>query len=191
MQGEVQAEVTTLLARIRAGDAAARARLGEVVYAELRRMAGGLIRDERPGHTLGVTGLAHEAYLRLFRQPSLEATPDRAYLFSAAAEAMRRVLVDHARARAAAKRGGDWQRVPLDDVLDSFERQCPDLLALHEALDQLAALNERQARAVELRFFGGCEVSEVAEALGVSQSTAEKDLAKALGFLRGRLAGRL
>jgi RNA polymerase sigma factor (TIGR02999 family) len=187
MVGDLQAEVTTLLGAIRGGDERARDRLGALVYEELRRLAAGLMLAERADHTLQPTALVHEAYLRLCTPEFFASATDRAYFFAAAARAMRQVLVDHARARARQKRGGLCRRVPLDDVLDHFQEQCRDVLALHDALDELAGLSARQARVVELRFFGGHTVAQVAGLLGLSVSAVEGDFRKASAFLRGRL----
>ena len=188
MEADRQREVTTLLAEIRAGSPGARDQLVALVYDELRRLGGDLLRRERPGHTLQPTALVHEAVLRLFRPDALSAAQGRAQFLAAAARAMRQVLVDHARRRAADKRGGDRERLPLDDVLDHFAEQRLDLLALHDALDVLAGLHQRQGQVVELRFFGGYTVEEIAEQLGVSVSTVESDFRKATAFLRGQLS---
>jgi RNA polymerase sigma factor (TIGR02999 family) len=188
MATDLQREVTTLLDALRAGDAGAQGKLVELVYAELRRLAGGLMRRERPDHTLQPTALVHEALLRLLRPDALGGAHNRAQFLAAAARAMRRVLVDHARGRAAGKRGGGQEQVPLDEALDYFARQRLDVLAVHEALDELAGLHERQSQVVELRFFGGYTVEEVAGLLQVSVSTVESDYRKATAFLRSRLA---
>jgi RNA polymerase sigma factor (TIGR02999 family) len=188
MEADRQREVTTLLAEIRAGSPGARDQLVALVYDELRRLGGDLLRRERPGHTLQPTALVHEAVLRLFRPDALSAAQGRAQFLAAAARAMRQVLVDHARRRAADKRGGDRERLPLDDVLDHFAEQHLDLLAIHEALTRLAGLHERQSQVVELRFFGGYTVEEIAGQLAVSVSTVESDFRKATAFLRGRLS---
>jgi RNA polymerase sigma factor (TIGR02999 family) len=188
MEADRPREVTTLLEQIRLGNAGARDQLVALVYDELRRLGGGLLRRERPGHTLQPTALVHEAVLRLFRPDALAAAQGRAQFLAAAARAMRQVLVDHARQRAADKRGGGRERLPLDDVLDHFAEQRLDLLALNEALTRLAGLHERQSQVVELRFFGGYTVEEIAEQLGVSVSTVESDFRKATAFLRGQLS---
>jgi RNA polymerase sigma factor (TIGR02999 family) len=185
---DLRREVTTLLDAIRAGDADARGNLVELVYVELRRLAGGLMRRERPGHTLQPTALVHEALLRLLRPDALGGAHNRAQFLAAAARAMRRVLVDHARLRAADKRGGGQGPASLDEALDYFARRHLDVLAVHEALDQLAGLHERQSQVVELRFFGGYTVEEIAGLLQVSVSTVESDFRKATAFLRRRLA---
>jgi RNA polymerase sigma factor (TIGR02999 family) len=152
---DLQREVTTLLEALRAGDADARGQLVELAYVELRRLAGGLMRRERPGPTLQPTALVHEALLRLLHPDVLGRTQNRAQFLAAAARALRRVPVDHARGRAADRRGGGQGPVPLDEALDYFARQHLDVLAVHDALDELAGLHERQSQAVELRFFGG------------------------------------
>ncbi len=188
MSDDAQRQVTTLLQEIRAGSPGARDQLIALVYDELRRLGGGLLRRERPGHTLQPTALVNEAVLRLLGPGALAGAQGRGQLLAAAARAMRQVLVDHARRRAADKRGGGRERLPLDDVLDHFAEQRLDLLAVHEALDRLAGLHERQAQVVELRFFGGYTVEEIAEQLGVSASTVESDFRKATAFLRGQLS---
>jgi RNA polymerase sigma factor (TIGR02999 family) len=181
-------EVTRLLAEIQAGSAGAKGRLVDLVYGELRRMASGLARGEAAG-SLPPTALVHEAFLRLEAGDAFGRAPNRRYLFAAAAQAMRRALVDHARERRAAKRGDGRRRVPLDDVLDYFEEQHLDVLALDEALDELKAQDERQWLVVVLRFFGGFSVEEVAEVLELSVSTVEGDFRLARAWLRRKLAG--
>jgi RNA polymerase sigma factor (TIGR02999 family) len=145
------------------------------------------MRRERTGHTLQPTALVHEAVLRLLQPAALAHAQNRSHFLAAAAQAMRQVLVDHARQRAADKRGGGREALPLDDALDYFARQNLDLLAVHEALTRLAALHERQAQVIELRFFGGYTVEEIADLLHVSVSTIEGDFRKASAFLRGQL----
>jgi RNA polymerase sigma factor (TIGR02999 family) len=184
---DLEREVTTLLDDLRAGRADAQEKLVALVYDELRRVAGGLMHRERAGHTLQPTALVHEALLRLLRPGALESARNRAHFFMAAARAMRQVLVDHARRRAADKRGGGQEPVPLDEALTYFTRQNLDVLAVHDALNELAALHERQSQVVELRFFGGYAVEEVAECLQVAVSTVESDFRKASAFLRSRL----
>jgi RNA polymerase sigma factor (TIGR02999 family) len=188
MAADRQSKVTTLLEKIRAGSPGARDQLVALVYDELRRLAAGLMRSERPGHTLEPTALVHEAVVRLLRPGALAGARSRAQFQAAAARAMRRVLVDHARERGADKRGGGRERQPLDEVLAYFAEQRLDLLAVHDALDHLAGLHERQAQVVELRFFGGYTVEEIAEQLQVSVSTVESDFRKATAFLRGQLS---
>jgi RNA polymerase sigma factor (TIGR02999 family) len=184
-----QGEVTTLLDQLRGGDTNARDRLVELMYTELRQLAGGLMRQERPGHTLQPTALTHEALLRLLHPDVLANSQNRPHLLAMAARAMRRILVDHARQHKAGKRGGGELPLPLDEALAYFTRQNLDVRAVHEALDQLASLHERQSQVVELRFFGGYTMEEIAGLLQISLSTAESDFRKASAFLRGRLAG--
>ena len=178
--------VTRLLEEARRGDAAAIDRLLPLLYSELHAIAARHMRGERPGHTLQPTALVHEAFLRL-----VGGTPatfdDRAHFLRAASQAMRRVLVDHARARNAAKRGGAL-RVTLDEGVAGADDGAVDLLVLDDALSRLAAAEPRWAQVVELRYFAGLEVPEVAEALGISTATVKRDwrfarawLARALG----------
>lgn len=155
-----------------------------LVYRDLRRRAGAYFRRERPGHTLQPTALVHEAYLRLVDQRQL-AWKNRAQFLALAAQMMRRILVDHARARAAAKRGGI--RVTLVEGLVAGTSPQPDLLDLDEALSELAELDERQAHLVELRFFGGLSIEETARALDVSVATANRDWVTAKAWLFRRL----
>jgi RNA polymerase sigma factor (TIGR02999 family) len=189
MSTEQRADLTAILGEVRDGREDAQERLVRVIYDELRRIAGGLMRLERPGHTLQPTALVHEALLRLLDGDALADVPNRRYLFSAAAQAMRQVLVDHARRRHAAKRLGERIRLPLDEALVAFEEQGLDVVALHDALDQLARSNPRQAQVVTLRFFGGLSVPEVAEVLEVSATTVEGDWRFARAWLHGRLGG--
>jgi RNA polymerase sigma factor (TIGR02999 family) len=188
MQAQKQQEMTLLLGQARAGDERARDELVALAYDQLRRVASGLMKRERPDHTLSATAVVHEAVIRLLRDSVLDSAPDRSYLFAAAARAMRQVLIDHARQRAAGRRGGGRRRVPLDAVLDYFEGQKLDVVAVHEALDRLAELNERQAQVMTLRYFGGMTVPEVAEALGVAVATVERDWRLARAWLGGQLA---
>jgi RNA polymerase sigma factor (TIGR02999 family) len=187
MADDAPSEVTTVLEEIRAGNPDALNKLARLVYDELRRIAAGLMRQERTDHTLQPTALVNEAMLRLLSREGLEAVQNRKYFFGAAARAMRQVLVDHARSRAADKRGGGRALDTLDEVLAVFERQNLDLLALNEALDELARLSARQSQVVTLRFFGGLTVPEVAEQLDVSVATVESDFRLARAFLRSRL----
>ena len=147
-----------------------------------------MMRRERDNHTLQPTALVNEAALRMLGQISDIASRDRAYFFGAMATAMRRVLVDHARSRNAARRGGDYQRQSLDYAIDAVEQEAQvDLLALDDALDQLAELNLRQSEIVSLRFFGGMSIPEIADHLSVSVSTVEKDWRVARAWLHGQL----
>ena len=187
MAGVSRPDVTVLLARARGGDEQARGDLIARVYGELRRVADGLMRREHPGHTLSPTAVVHEAVIKLLDGAALDRAADRSYLFASAARAMREVLIDHARRRATARRGGGRQRVPLDAVVDYFEDQGLDLVAVHEALDRLAERNGRQAQVVTLRYFGGLTVPEIAEALGVSVGTVERDWRIARAWLSNEL----
>jgi RNA polymerase sigma factor (TIGR02999 family) len=186
-------EVTRLLHDLQEGDEGAGERLAALVYAELREVAARHLRAERPDHTLTPTALVHEAYLRLAGQQET-AWQSRAHFFAMAARAMRRILVDHARARRAAKRSGG-ERVPLDDAsdviagADDAQARAIDLVALDDALARLTALDPRQARVVELRYFAGLEIEEVAELLGVSGMTVKRDWRLARAWLFRELGG--
>jgi RNA polymerase sigma-70 factor (ECF subfamily) len=158
-----------------------------LVYGELRQVAARLMRRERPDHTLPPTAVVHEAVIRLMGDAVFEKAPDRGYLFAAAARAMREVLIDHARQRAAVRRGGGRQRVALDAVLEYFEEQRLNVVAVHEALERLTELNERQGLVMTLRYFGGMTVPEVAESIGVSIVTVERDWRLARAWLQGEL----
>ncbi len=163
-------DVTRLLDAAAAGDRQAAVDLLPLVYDELRKLAAARMASESPGHTLDATALVHEAYLRLTGAQSFES---RSHFLRAAAESMRRILVDHARARTADKRGGRWQRVPLDNSVRWTES--PDhLLALEDALTRFAVEEPRKAELVVLRFFAGRTIPEAAQALGVSVPTAER-----------------
>ena len=180
-------DLTALLNAARAGGEDTKDRLVRAVYGELRRMAAGFMRRERTDHTLQPSALVHEAVIRLLDGGVLVRAQDRRHLFAAAAQAMRQVLVDHARTRDAAKRAGGRGRVPLDDVLTYFEAQHLDVIALNEAIDRLFTLDEHQGLVVALRFFAGLSIAEVAEALDVSAATVEGDWRVARAWLRGQL----
>ena len=147
------------------------------------------MRRERADHTLSPTAVVHEAVIRLLGGAVFDKAAGRSYLFASAARAMREILVDHARRRAADRRGGDRRRVPLDRVVESFEAKELDVIALHEALDRLAEWDERQSQVITLRYFGGLTMSEVAESLGVSVVTVERDWRLARAWLGGQLRG--
>ena len=189
MTPEQPGEATRLLHAIQEGDTKAKDRLIHLVYDELRGIAARFLLEEDTSPTLQPTALVHESYLRLDRDGALGGAANRRYFFAAAAQAMRQVLVDHARRRNTEKRGDGWRRVPLDAVLDYFEREKLDVVALHDALDELAALDERQSQTVVLRFFGGFTVPEVAEQLGVSVSTVESDFRLARAWLHRQIKG--
>ncbi len=180
-------DVTQVLAQVRAGDVAAGEALLPLVYEELRGIARGQLARERRDHTLQATALLHEAWMKMGgRAP--EAAQDRAHFLAIAARTMRQILVDHARGKGAAKRGSGWDRVTLDIALDQLQRKELDLVALDEAMTQLAAQDARKARVVELRFFGGLAMPEISEVLGVSMRTAEGDWYMARAWLRRALA---
>lgn len=184
---ETQLETTRLLVDLGRGDPSAAARLLPLVYDELRALAGRYFRRQRSDHTLQPTALVHEAFLRLVDQTHAQWN-DRAHFFAVAAQAMRQILINHALARAAAKRGGGRARIALaEDLAPAAEHEF-DALALDEALKQLAELDERKARIVELRFFGGLSVEEVAEVLGVSKTTVESDWRMARAWLSRALS---
>jgi len=171
-----QGDVTQLLAQMSSGHAGARAALFDLLYAELRRLAAAAMRGERRDHTLQPTALVHEAYVRLTGPGGV--FENRSHFLAVAATAMRRVLVDHARARHTQKRGGASTRLEVED-LDSLPREDTepviDLLALDDALSRLDALDPRQGRIVELRFFGGLTVEETAAVVGVSERTVKRE----------------
>ena len=181
------AEVTRLLAEVRLGRRGALDRLIGLVYGELRRIAGRQMRRERTGHTLQPTALVHEAFLRLVDQSNAD-WQNRAQFFGVAAQLMRRLLVDHARRRRAAKRG---IAVVLNEELLQLgpgADQTDEILAVDEVLARLADLNSRQARVVELRYFGGLSVEETAEALGIGTRTVKLDWAMAKGWMKSQLS---
>lgn len=179
--------VTELLRRWNSGDREAMDRLMPIVYDELRRLAAGYLKGERPGHTLQPTALVHEAYLRLVRQDRVE-WQNRAHFFGIAARMMRRVLVDHARRRQAEKRDAGGFRLTLQ-LGEAFEAaRDPELLELDQALGRLERLDADQARVVELRFFGGLTVEETAVVLGISTATVKREWRTAKAFLRDEMA---
>ena len=180
--------VTRLLANVGAGNQAAFDEVFPLVYAELRRIAGREMRREKPGRTLQTTALVHEAYLRLLKDASLS-FENRAHFLGVAARAMREILIEHARARAARKRGGGGVRVTLDDAMASLASPSIDVLALEEALQRLARLDQRHARVVELRYFGGMSVEETAAALDLSPATVKRDWTLARAWLYRELGG--
>jgi RNA polymerase sigma factor (TIGR02999 family) len=176
-----QEALTDLLRSAGAGDRAALDRVFPVLYAELRTIAHRQLQRESLGHTLGTTALVHEAYLRLVDQ-SRAGWRDRAHFMAIASTAMRRILVDYARRHRSEKRGGAFVRVPFDS-LELAEDRADLLMALDDALTELAAHDERQARVVEFRFFGGLTEEETAEVLGIGLRTAKRDWAKARSWL--------
>jgi RNA polymerase sigma factor (TIGR02999 family) len=178
-------EVTQILHAIAEGDPDAASQLLPLVYDELRRLAAAQMAREKPWHTLDATALVHEAWMRLAGDQPFES---RSHFFRASAEAMRRILVDYARARNADKRGGRWNRVELADW-HKFAQAPEQVLALSEALDRFAASEPRKAELVTLRFFGGLTMPEAADALGVSLPTAERWWAFARSWLYTELLG--
>ena len=180
-------DVTGLLVAWSDGEAAASGRLMEAVYAEMRRLARGYLRRERPDHSLPPTALVHEAYLKLVDQRRVR-WQNRAHFFAIAAHVMRRLLVDHARAHGAVKRGAGV-KVPLQDIDVGSDPPDIDVLALDAALDRLAAIDQRQSRLVELRFFGGLTGEEIATVLGVAPITVKRDWALAKAWLFRELRG--
>lgn len=184
----MQDPVSQQLAALRQGDADAAEQLTPQLYEQLRALAQRQMGRERAGHTLQPTALAHEAFLRLADGTEVP-WADRAHLLGVAAHVLRQILVEHARSRGRQKRGGDRHRVTLQaELLAAAEDRALDTLTLDEALERLAALHERQARVVELRFFGGLDVEEVAEVLGVSPRTVKGDWRLARAWLRRELA---
>jgi RNA polymerase sigma-70 factor (ECF subfamily) len=182
-------DVTVLLSALTRGDDGAASKLIPVVYAELRRLAGSYMRKERADHTLQATALVHEAYLKLVEQRSVN-WQSRAHFFGVAAQLMRRILIDHARGHTRQKRGGDDQKVSLDEAFIFSERQADELLAVDDSLNQLAKIDPRQAKVVEMRFFGGLSIEEAAEALQVSPKTVKRDWSVAKAWLYADLKER-
>jgi RNA polymerase sigma factor (TIGR02999 family) len=180
------ADLTQLLRDLAAGRRHDLDRLMPAVYGELRHLAHAQLRNERTGHTLSTTALVHEAYIRLVDVRELE-WQDRARFFAVAARMMRRILVDYARTRNRAKRGGDPLRVPLEEVGDMPIEHADQLLDLEEALSRLELINERQCRVVECRCFAGLSVEETAEALGTSPATVKRDWAFSRAWLNREL----
>jgi len=182
------ASITLLLARMGAGEPRAEAELLPLVYAELRRIAAHHLRGERAGHTLSPTALVHEAWMRIDVGGTL--TPsDRRQFFAIAARRMRQVLIDHARQRDAAKRGGaEREAVTLTSLAAEDEAGSVDLLALEQALEQLQRMDARKVQVVELRYFGGLDMADIASVLGISRATAQRDWEVARTFLFQALA---
>ncbi|HJZ80769.1 MAG TPA: sigma-70 family RNA polymerase sigma factor [Pyrinomonadaceae bacterium] len=173
-------EITDQLIAWSRGDAAALERLMPAVYQELRRIADYYLRGEQAGHSLQPTALVHEAYLRLIDQTKVE-WHNRAHFFGVAAQMMRRILIDHAKAKQRLKRGGAAPKISLDETVDVTHERAAELVALDDALQILSEVDERKSRIVELRYFGGLTVEETAQVLGISDKTVMRDwkLAKA------------
>jgi RNA polymerase sigma-70 factor, ECF subfamily len=181
-------DVTDLLLRWSAGDRTALEALTPVLYDDLRRLARALLSRERPEHTLSATALVHEAYLKLIDQRRVQ-WQNRAHFFGAAATIMRRVLVDHARARLSDKRGGSVVKVAMDESVAFVEGLAADILDLDAALEALARFDERKAQVVQMKFFAGMTMPEIAAALALSDATVERDWTLARAWLVTRLQG--
>lgn len=180
--------ITDLLVSYGRGDKESLDKLMPVVYDELRRQAARYLRREQVGHTLQTTALIHEAYVRLVDQRNVQ-WQNRAHFFGIAAQMMRRILVDHARTKKRAKRGGSNIKVSLADATVAAKGQDLDVVALDEALNRLAKIDEQQSRVVELRFFSGLTVEETAEVMGISPATVKRDWSMAKAWLHRELSG--
>jgi RNA polymerase sigma factor (TIGR02999 family) len=176
-------DFSQILSAVEQGDPHAAAQLLPLVYDELRRLAAQRLAGEGPGHTLQPTALVHEAYLKLVGPGPQRPWNGRAHFFAAAAEAMRRILIDHARRKGRARRGGGRKRVELQDIDLTTEEGADDLLALDEALNRLAAADPRRAELVRLRYFAGLTLEQAAELLGISRATADRHWAFARAWL--------
>jgi RNA polymerase sigma factor (TIGR02999 family) len=181
------ANVTQILSAIEKGDPRAAEQLLPLVYDELRKLAAQRLAQERPGQTLQATALVHEAYLRLVGNEQAQDWNSRGHFFAAAAEAMRRILVDQARRKLSLRRGGNLRCQPLDDREIVAPEPSLDLLAVHEALDRFQHVDATAAEIVKLRYFTGLTIPEVAEALGISTSTADRSWAYARAWLHTAL----
>jgi RNA polymerase sigma factor (TIGR02999 family) len=179
-------EVTVLLKAMTSGDENAPEKLLPIIYNDLRRLAGAYLSNERKDHTLQPTALVHEAYIRLVDWENVS-WQNRAHFFAVAAQVMRRILVDHARGKKAEKRGGFEQLLSLDEAVGFQEKKDVDLVALDDALNELEKSDPRQAKIVELRFFGGLTIEETAEALRISPATVKNEWAFAKAWLRVEL----
>jgi RNA polymerase sigma factor (TIGR02999 family) len=180
-------EVTRILSAIDQGDPHAVEQLLPLIYEELRKLAAVRLSQEKPGQTLQATALVHEAYLRLVGNEKGQHWDSRGHFFAAAAEAMRRILLNRARDKNRLKRGGDRQRISLDRIEVALDTNDEELLALDEALDKLAGHDQTAAQLVKLRFFAGLSLKEAAESLGIAQRTAERQWAYARAWLYDQL----
>ena len=180
-------EVTQILSRIEAGDSSAAEQLLPLLYDELRKLAADRLAQEKPGQTLQPTALVHEAYVRLVDGEPSQHWNSRGHFFGAAAEAMRRILVENARSRASLKRGGDYQRIDYPDLPDDSNNGQVDLEALDEALRKLELEHPEKAKVVKLRFFAGCTLEETAQILGISRATAQRHWVYARAWLYGKM----
>lgn len=181
------ADVTRILSAIEQGDPHAAEKLLPLVYDELRKLATRKMAREKPGQTLQATALVHEAYVRLVDDEKVRHWDSRGHFFAAAAEAMRRILVDGARRRGAEKRGGQFERIDLPDIAQSATEEPVDLLALDEALKKFEVLHPQKADVVKLRYFAGCTLEETAQAIGIARATAQRHWAFARAWLFGQL----
>ena len=181
-------DVTRILSQIESGDSSAAGQLLPLVYEELRKLAAAKLSQEKPGQTLQATALVHDAYLRLVDTDEAQHWNSRGHFFGAAAEAMRRILVDNAKRKLAAKHGGQVQRVGLEEDQIVAPSRNIDLIALDEALNELAVHDSRKAELVKLRYFAGLTIRQAADALRISESTADADWAYAKSWLRVRIA---
>ena len=186
--GSSPADVTALLNELAAGHQDAADKLVPLVYGELHRLAAHRLRQERPGHTLQTTALVHEAYMRLAAQREAK-WQNRAQFFGVASQVMRRVLVDYARGQQRIRRGGQQQKVSLDDAVLVSPDRADEVLSVHESLSRLEKVDARQSRIVELRYFGGLTVEETAEVIGISTKTVIRELKVAKAWLYGDLKG--
>jgi RNA polymerase sigma factor (TIGR02999 family) len=182
------ADVTQILSAIEAGDPKAAAELLPLVYDELRKLAAARLAGEKPGQTLQATALVHEAYLRLVGGRPQQDWSSRGHFFAAAAEAMRRILVDQARRKLSLRRGGGLTRLPIEDQEIEAAELSVDLLAVHEALDRFQDIDPTAAQIVKLRYFAGLTIPQAAEALGISTSTADRSWAYARAWLHAALS---
>jgi RNA polymerase sigma-70 factor (ECF subfamily) len=185
MEDDAPSTVSTLLARARSGDDRAATDLMEIVYPEMRALAGAVMRDQRAGHTLQPTALVHEVWMKLVG--NLSGVQDRAHFFAVAATSMRHVLADYAKARKREKRGGEAKRVTLFDVAANADTTI-DLVAFHDSLEKLEQLSPRQAKVVELRLFGSLTIDEIAAELDVSAGTVKTDWSMARAWLLRELS---
>ena len=186
MKGLMADDLTGLLVEWRDGDKAALDRLMPLVYHELRRIAHRYVQRERAGHTLQTSALVNEAYLRLAGQQEVS-WQNRAHFFAVTAQTMRHLLIDHARRRRYAKHGGELQQVPIADACEMSMDRATELIALEEALDELATLDQRKSRVVELRYFGGLSLEETADVMNVSLMTVRRDWRAAKAWLYRRI----
>lgn len=180
-------DVTRILEAIERGEPTATERLLPLVYEELRKLAAARMAREKPGQTLQATALVHEAYLRLVDAEKARAWDSRGHFFAAAAEAMRRILVDSARRKRRLKHGGEWRRVDLEEQAPLTDNPAEDLLSLDEVLDEFNAMEPEKANLVKLRYFAGFSLYEAAELLGISEATAKRHWAYARAWLYAKL----